>query len=87
MKWVNAKTELPKTTGAYIVSINMEGTSGGWIFEYVAWFYEPGKKWLRYNPFAEKTLKTFEGEITSLVIGWLDNVPPFAAREANANSL
>ncbi len=77
MKWINVKTGLPKASGAYIVSIKKEGKSGAWVFEYVAWFHEPGKKWLRHNPFAEKVLKTFEGEITSLVIGWLDNVPTF----------
>ena len=77
MEWISVKTALPKTTGAYIASIKKEGESGAWIFEYVAWFYAPGAKWLRYDPFEEKQLKTFQGDITSLIVGWLDNVPAF----------
>ena len=79
MEWINVKTALPKITGAYIVSVKKEGVSGAWVFEYVAWFYEPGRKWLKYDPFAETELNTFKGEITSLVVGWLANVPSFVS--------
>ena len=77
MNWISVKTTLPKSTGAYIVSIKREGEMGAWVFEYVAWFYAPGKKWLKYDPFEEKELKMLKGDITSLVVGWLNNVPAF----------
>lgn len=77
MKWVSVNNELPKASGAYIVSIKKEGASGVWVFEYVAWFHEPGKKWLKYDPFEDSALNTFKGDITSLVVGWVADVPSF----------
>ena len=77
MQWISAKDFVPTTTGAYIVSIKNEGESGAWVFEYVAWFYAPGKKWLQYDPFAEKVLNTFQADITNKVVGWLKDVPAF----------
>jgi hypothetical protein len=77
MQWVSVKDYLPTATGAYIVSIKKEGASGAWLFEYVAWFYAPGKKWLQYDPFTEKVLSTYKSDITNIVVGWLNNVPTF----------
>lgn len=77
MEWKSVKTELPQSTGAYIVSVKKEGSAGAWLFEYVGWYYAPGKKWIRYDPFAEKDLQILKEEITPVVVGWMANVPAF----------
>lgn len=77
MKWMNVNDALPETTGAYIVSLKMKGTSGARVFEDVAWFYAPGKKWLKYDPFEDNKFKMYKGEITPLVVGWMADVISF----------
>lgn len=78
MEWKNVNVALPEASGPYIVSVKKEDNSGAFIFEYVAWYYEPGKKWIRQDPFADKNIKRLQEEITPMVLGWLSNVPVFA---------
>ena len=77
MQWVSVKDAVPTATGPYVVSIKKERERGAWLFEYVAWFYAPGKKWLQYDPFTEKVLNTFQADITNTVVGWIKDVPSF----------
>lgn len=70
MSWIT--DDLPEETGPYLVSINLQRSSGKYAFKYMAYYEKEQNKWFKYDPFELRYKPT--DEVEGVVAGWRDDL-------------